>query len=129
MNVLLKLFVYLQTIPTRAKQAAGVFALMLASNAVMAQQLSTFAAVWRSEAAAIVPVILLVIAGIGVCIAAWGVISGVLTKKQNQPLTWQVAAVIGGGLAVVIPIIILAVSGSLTGGAGNAGGTMNSLGI
>lgn len=77
--------------------------------------LGGFASNWKSEYKLVFPVILLGISAIGICLAAWGTISAIMTKKQQQPLTWQHFAIFGGAAAVVIPVIILAFAGSMVG--------------
>jgi len=110
----------------------GVISLsVLLSEAVMAGgvRLSTLSTGWQSEAGAVVPVVLMIVAGIGVIIAAIAVISGVMAKKNQEPLKWQLWGVIGGALAVIVPVLILATAGSVGSGQGNAAGTLNNLNI
>lgn len=92
-------------------------------------KISNFFTGMGDEAKIIVPIILKLFAGVGVFFAAWGVISAISTKKQQQPLTWQLFAVIGGAVAVVIPVIILAAAGSATNGEGDAESTLSDLGV
>lgn len=91
--------------------------------------LATFAEGWKSEAGTILPAVLLITAGIGVVIAGFATISGIMAKKNQQPLQWQLWGIIGGGLAVVIPAFILATSGSLTSENGNAEDVLSELSI
>lgn len=110
----------------------GVISLsILLSEAAFAGgvKLSGLASGWKSEAAEVVPVILMIVAGIGVIIAAVAVISGVMAKKNQEPLKWQLWGVVGGGLAVIVPVLILATAGSVGSGQGNAAGTMSDLKI
>lgn len=108
----------------------GVISLsILLSEAAFAMKLSALSTSWKSEAAEVIPVVLMIIAGIGVIIAAIAVISGVMAKKNQEPLKWQLWGVIGGALAVIIPVLILATAGSVGSGKGNAEGTMKELGI
>lgn len=109
----------------------GVISLsiLLSEAAFAGVKLSSLASGWKSEAAEVVPVILMIVAGIGVIIAAVAVISGVMAKKNQEPLKWQLWGVIGGGLAVIVPVLILATAGSVGSGQGNAEGTMNELKI
>lgn len=83
----------------------------------------------KSEAKIIMPVILLLIAGAGIFFAGWGILSAISTKKQQQPLTWQLFAIIGGALAVVVPVIVLGFAGSATNNEGDAESQMSELGI
>lgn len=119
------------TIVTRAAMTLATVALLGASGAALAagSMLSDFATGWKDEAKIILPAVLLLFAAAGIFMAAWGVISSITTKKQQQPLTWQLFAILGGAAAVVIPVIILAVSGSLTSGVGDAAGQFDELGI
>ncbi|MNJ55170.1 hypothetical protein D3C77_506450 [compost metagenome] len=91
--------------------------------------LSDFSSGWKQEAKEIFPVVLLILAGVGVVTATVGTISAIFAKKQQQPLSWQGWAVFGGAAAVVIPVIILAASGSLTGGNSNASNQLDELGV
>lgn len=92
-------------------------------------KLSSFFTGMKDEAKIILPIVLSLIAACGCFFAGWGVLSMITTKKQNQPLTWQLFAVIGGALAVIIPVIILATSGSFSNGQGNAAQTLSDLGV
>lgn len=91
--------------------------------------LSSLSGNWKKEAGDVVPVILMIIAGIGVIIAAIAVISGVMAKKNQEPLKWQLWGVIGGALAVIVPVLVLATAGSVGSGQGRASGTMQELNI
>lgn len=104
----------------------GVFFLV---RPAFAFKLSTFAANWKSEFGALVPVILLGIAAVGICTAGTAIISGVMAKKNQRPLEWQAYGLFGGGLATVIPIIILAFAGSTTDENGGAEGVMSDLNL
>ncbi len=92
-------------------------------------KLSSLSTGWQAEAKAVIPVVLLLISGIGVIIASVAVISGVMAKKNQEPLKWQLWGVIGGGLAVIVPVLVLATAGSVGSGQGNANSTMSELGI
>lgn len=118
-------------IATRAVMAVTTIALLSASGVAFAAgpMISDFGMGWKAEAKIMLPIILLLFAATGVVFAAWGVISSITTKKQQQPLTWQLYSICGGAAAVVIPIIILAASGSLTSGAGNASNSFDELGV
>jgi len=107
----------------------GLSMSLLFAEVVMATNLSGLTGEWKKEAGSIVPTILLIIAGIGVIIAAIAVISGIMAKKNQEPLRWQLWGVIGGALAVIIPVLVLATAGSLAGGQGGADTTMGSLNI
>ena len=121
-----------QIVP-RAAMALATIALLGASGVALAAgsgpMVSDFATGWKDEAKVIVPIVLLLFAAAGIIFAAWGVISSISTKKQQQPLTWQLWAIGGGAAAVVIPVIILAASGSLTSGQGNASSQFDELGV
>lgn len=94
-----------------------------------AKGVSSLTANWKSETQEIVPVILLIVAGLGVITAAIAVISGVMAKKNQEPLKWQLWGLVGGALAVIVPVLIMATAGSLGSGQGDASGTMKGLGI
>jgi MFS family permease len=120
-----------RTIVARAAMAVASVALLSASGTAFAaaSMLSDFALGWKDEIKVILPALLLGFAAAGIFMAAWGVISSITTKKQQQPLTWQLFAICGGAAAVVIPVIIMAVSGSLTSGQGDASGQFDELGV
>lgn len=128
-NMIIRLYVFFASMTASYKRILMGLSVMAFSGHAAALTISDLTAFWRSEAAAIVPVILFIIAGIGIIIGGVAVISGILAKKNNQPLSWQVGGVIGGSLAVIIPVIILAFSGTLGSGEGNAQGTFRDLGI
>lgn len=110
----------------------GVISLqILTMDVAMAKAtgISSLTANWKSETQEIVPVILLIVAGLGVITAAIAVISGVMAKKNQEPLKWQLWGLVGGALAVIVPVLIMATAGSLGSGQGDASGTMKGLGI
>lgn len=110
--------------------STGVISLaILLSESAVAKNLSALSTNWKVEAAAVIPVILLIVAGIGVIIASIAVISGVMAKKNQEPLKWQLWGVIGGALAVIVPVLVLATAGSVGSGQGSADSTMSDLGI
>lgn len=84
---------------------------------------------WKAELAASVPVILLGIMGVGIILASWAAISGIIAKKNQEPLRWQLFGVIGGAFAIAVPAFLLALSGSLSDGASDAGSVLNDLKI
>lgn len=107
-----------------------VLGLLFSSHSVMANdRLSAIFENLGDEASIIAPVFLLLVAAAGVCIAGWAVISGVMEKKKNQPLTWQVGGVIGGSLAVIVPLFIFAFTGSMSGGDSEAASMLDSLNV
>lgn len=122
-----------KTIVFRAAMAVATVALISASGMAFAAgsgtMVSDLAIGWKEEAKLILPALLLLFAAAGIFFAAWGVISSISTKKQQQPLTWQLWAICGGAAAVVVPVIILAASGSLTSGQGNASSQFDELGV
>lgn len=119
----------------KLKSTYGALAVVLlgtmlySSGASAGLLLSSFATGWKSETKIILPIVMAIIAGIGCFFAGWGIISAITTKKQNQPLSWQLFAVVGGALAVIIPVIIIATAGSASSGQGNAESTLSDLGI
>lgn len=107
-----------------------VLGLLFSSNSVMANdRVSAIFENIGNEASLIAPIFLLIVAAAGVCIAAWAVISGIMEKKKNQPLTWQVGGVIGGSLAVIVPLLIFAFTGSMSGGESDAANMLNQLNV
>lgn len=122
----------------KVNKAVGVRLAMVAAAAVLltapvvasaAPMISDFMEGWKDETKIGLPILLLLIGGLGVLFGAWGIISAISTKKQNQPLTWQLFAIVGGAAAVVGPVFVLAMSGSLTSGQGNGSNQFDELGI
>ena len=103
--------------------------MLLVSTQAHALKGSDLAMGWKAEMAAIAPVWLLGVMAIGICIAGWAAISGVLAKKNQEPLKWQLFGVVGGAIAIVIPVVLLAFAGSLSDERGNAEGVMSELNI
>ena len=83
----------------------------------------------KSEFADAVQTGLFIVAGVGIITAAVGAISWVVAKRNNEPAKWQGWAMLGGAVAIVVPVFILAISGSLTGEQGNADAIMNEMGV
>ena len=128
----LSIAVWMQVCSESVKRVTAALLMLLVSQQAFAQQatqISDFAANWETEANAIVPVVLLIIAAIGIIIAGTAILSGVSAKRNRQPLEWQVWGVIGGAAVTVVPVIILAMSGSLTSQTGKGAEVMNSLGL
>src|SRR5690606_3530160 len=101
--------------------ALMVSPLLVMSTSAHALKPSNLSGGWKSETAAIAPVILLGIMALGIILAGWAAISGVIAKKNQEPLRWQLFGVIGGAVAITIPAILLAFAGSLSDGNDNAG--------
>ncbi|MBA1280226.1 hypothetical protein [Stutzerimonas stutzeri] len=99
------------------------------STPAHALKLSNLSSGWKSEVAEIAPVVLLIIMAIGICIAGWAAISGVMAKKNQEPLRWQVWGVIGGAVAITIPVLLLAFAGTLSDGNDNASSVLSDLQI
>ncbi|KKN58085.1 hypothetical protein LCGC14_0555560 [marine sediment metagenome] len=114
---------------SKVKHLVPLFFMLIFSRNAFALKVSDLTAGMRSETSEIVPVFLMIVAGLGVCFGSVAVISAIIAKKNNQPLSWQVFGVVGGALSVVIPIILLAAGGSMTGGEGDGSNMMNSLNI
>jgi hypothetical protein len=112
-----------------AVAAAASLPLMMVSMPAHAFKLSKLFSGMKTEMATIVPVVLLGIMGIGVIIGGWAIISGTLAKKNQEPLKWQVAGVIGGAMAIIFPLILLAFAGSMSNEQGDAEGVMSELNI
>ena len=112
-----------------AVAVAASLPLMMVSMPAHAFKLSELFTGMKSEAAVIVPVVLLIIMGGGVIIGGWAVISGIMAKKNQEPLKWQVAGVVGGAIAIIFPLILLAFAGSLSNEQGDAQGVMSELNI
>ena len=103
--------------------------LFVMSQPAWALKASDLTKSWKSEWSEIVQVALFVIAGIGIIMAAVAAISWVIAKKNNEPAKWQGWAMLGGAVAIVVPVFILAISGSLSNEQGNADGIMNDMGV
>lgn len=103
--------------------------LFVLSQPAWALKASDLTKSWKSEWSEIVQVALFVIAGIGIIMAAVAAISWVIAKKNNEPAKWQGWAMLGGAVAIVVPVFILAISGSLSNEQGNADGIMNDMGV
>ena len=112
-----------------AMAAVGLLAYSGTASAAGGFALSNFFTGGKDELKIIMPVILLFVAAVGIFFASWGILSAISTKKQQQPLTWQLFAVVGGSLAVVVPVIILSFAGSATNQQGDAEKQMSELGI
>lgn len=84
---------------------------------------------WSTEISSTVQIFLLAVAGIGACFSGAAVITGMIAKKNKEPLSWQVYGLFGGALAFVVPVFILALAGSLSNEQGDAEGTMSELNI
>lgn len=112
-----------------AMAAIGLLAYSGTASAAGGFAISNFFTGLKDEAKIIMPVFLLLVAAVGIFFASWGIISSISTKKQQQPLTWQLFAVIGGALAVVVPVIVLSMAGSATNQQGDAEKQMSELGI
>lgn len=122
-NKLLKRCKTLLVIPLLSSPA------LMISTPAHALKLSDLSQGWKSEMAAIAPVVLLGIMAIGICLAGWAAISGVIAKKNQEPLRWQLFGVIGGAIAIVIPALLMAFSGSLSSDNDNAGNVLMDLNI
>ena len=113
----------------RLSRTVAILGMAVLSQPAWALKLSGLTDGMSTEVSSVVKLVLLVIAGVGVCVAGTAVITWIFAKKNNEPAKWQLSGVIGGAAAVVIPLIVLAVAGSLTGEQGNADGVFNELGI
>jgi len=102
---------------------------LLVSTPAHALKVSDLSNTWKTEMAAIAPVVLLGIMALGIILAGWAAISGVIAKKNQEPLRWQLFGVIGGAVAIIIPALLMAFAGSLSGDNDNAGGVLNDLQI
>jgi hypothetical protein len=112
-----------------AMAAIGLLAYSGTASAAGGFVISNFFVGGKDEVKIIMPIFLLFVAAVGIGFASWGIISAISTKKQQQPLTWQLFAVFGGALAVVVPVIVLSMAGSATNQQGNAEAQMSELGI
>ncbi|MDU4254460.1 hypothetical protein [Pseudomonas sp.] len=84
---------------------------------------------WKQELASIAPVLLLFIMLCGIVLGGWAIISGINAKRNQEPLKWQIYGVIGGALAIVFPVVLLALGGSLSNEQGDAESVMSELNI
>lgn len=83
----------------------------------------------KTEGAAIAPILLILFALVGVVITGSSLISAWSNKKNNQPLSWQLWGVIVGALTTVIPVVIMAFAGTLTGGVSSGDDAVNQLNL
>ena len=84
---------------------------------------------WTDEFKAAAPVALGFFALCGVVFCGWSVMSAISTKKQNQPLTWQFLGFLGGAICTIIPVIMIATSGSFSNGQGNTSSVLSELNV
>ena len=83
----------------------------------------------RDEGAAIAPTVLILFALVGVVIAGSSLVSACSNKNNNQPLSWQLWGLIVGALTTVIPVVIMAFAGTLTGGVSSGDDAVNQLNL
>lgn len=102
---------------------------MFVAQSAHAAKISGMTSGWKTEWASMVSFVLLVVAGLGVLVAAFSVISWIIAAKRQEPAKWQLFGVLGGAAAVIIPVIVLAFAGSLSGEQGDADGTFSDLDI
>jgi hypothetical protein len=106
-----------------------IFLVFFMVRPAYAFKLSGLASGWKSEMAGTLPIFLLGVTFVGVCTAGVAVISGIYAKKNQQPMQWQLYGLIGGGVAAVIPIVILAAAGSFSGEESGAESALSELGV
>lgn len=87
---------------------------LLVSMPAYALKLSDFSTGWEEEAGAITPVVLMLIMAAGILFAGFAVVSGIIAKKNQEPLRWQLWGVVGGAMTMIIPALLMAMSGSLS---------------
>ena len=102
---------------------------MAFSTQAHAIKLSDLTSGMKNEIASIAPVWLLGIMALGICFAGVAVISGIIAKKNQEPLKWQVWGVVGGAIAIILPVILLSFAGSLSNDEGDAESVMSELNI
>jgi len=71
----LSIAVWLQVCSASVKRVTAALLMLLVSQQAFAQQISDFASNWQDEASKIVPVVLLIVAAIGIIIAGTAIIS------------------------------------------------------
>lgn len=121
-----RLLARLKSVVKIAVMASPVLVLSTPAHALKISDLATG---WKTEMAATAPVVLLGIMAIGIILAGWAAISGVIAKKNQEPLRWQLFGVIGGAVAIVIPALLMAFAGSLSSDNGNSASVLNDLQI
>lgn len=112
----------------RVRRSAPV-AIILASPMAHAKKLSDLTDSWTTETAAMVKVVLFVIAGIGILTSGFSVISWIMAVKRQEPAKWQLWGALGGGAAVVVPVLVLAFAGSITGEEDNSEQVFSDMGL
>ncbi|MGE6322963.1 hypothetical protein ACQKEF_22290 [Pseudomonas oryzihabitans] len=100
-----------------------------ASPSAHAVQLSTFFNNMTSELSAGMKFGLLLASAAGILIGVFSLVSFMIAKKNQEPAKWQMWGMVIGGVILIAPLIMLAVAGSISGGAGGAAQTFNDLGI
>lgn len=121
-----RLLARLKSVVRIAVMMSPVLALSTPAHALRISDLATG---WKSEMAGTAPVVLLGIMALGIILAGWAAISGVMAKKNQEPLRWQLFGVIGGAVAIVMPALLMAFSGSISSDNDNAGTVLNDLQI
>lgn len=111
----------------RGGRQLWLLAAMLFAQSAHAAKFSDLLSGWKTELTAGVSFFLFAVAGVGVVIAGFSVISWIMAAKRQEPAKWQLYGVLGGAAAVIIPVIVLALAGSLTGEQGDADGTFSDL--
>lgn len=112
---------------SRAAQVTGLMAVAGSAHAV--DKISGLTSGWTTELSESTKFYLLAIAAAGICLGSWSTISAIMAKKNQEPLKWQGWGLVGGGAAVIVPVLILAFAGSIGGGSGGASTTFTKLGI
>ncbi|EMO9521228.1 hypothetical protein ACR3H8_20500 [Pseudomonas aeruginosa] len=123
----LSIYAFVKYTTSRVAQMFGLMAVAGAAHA--GQKISGMTNGWTTELGAGVTFFLLCLAAFGIVLTTVAAVSAIFAKKNQEPLKWQGWALGLGPAAVIMPVIIFAVAGSLGGGGGNASSTFNKLGI
>lgn len=103
--------------------------MLLASPMAHAAKMSTYFTGIGTEFAAGLRLGLLIVAGVGILTAGIAILTWIQASRRNEPAKWQLYGVIGGALATIVPLIVLAMAGSLSNETGGAANMFNELGI
>ncbi|WP_153785229.1 hypothetical protein [Pseudomonas sp. EMN2] len=120
----------MKKVTKKVLNTAGVLLLTMYANYASADfKWSDIWAGWIDEFKSAGPVALGFFALCGFIYCGWSIMSAISTKKQNQPLTWQFFGVLGGALCTIIPVILIATSGSVSNGQGNTSNALSELNV
>ncbi len=114
---------------SKAKIYAPAFLLLTATPMAHALRVSDLTTGQATEISAVLKLFLLGTAALGIGFAGISVISWIVAIKRQEPAKWQLYGAVGGAAAVVVPLLVLAMAGSLTSEQGNADSVFSELQI